>query len=480
MTIKPQWKTKTEPQVESRLHRMLRLGTAGADAFESRIAALAGAGIHAGRLLVERPLLAEFPGKIARRDYQHLTLIVNDGVIRLIRSPIREKWEALGGEEWGVPAGDEAPTGLGDGRQVLFDLLKPSEVGGGLKAAILWCGVTSAALLTGVIYDSFVARGGVHVVGYPTEQGTVPALPDRNGWICRFRRAFLDDATSTICVRGKGRDAFHVYGDIHRLWMAMGGHASPLGFPKSEEFGEPAVERRQYFDDGTVIWRPATGSFVEMPPWQIRFRGLRVVRTEGDGATANVEYYAFVGALPRIPSDGTRTTKLPPNAAEYADLRTGRWRHDDVVVYAGTADSLVLALSGAERDRGDPNAYLPAIEAATKKAVGAAVTALGGLLGGAGAAIGKVAGEPIADLLGKEIAGAINDALDTGDDQLPPRALPLNLATIRGYLASAPAEAPARDRDGNALDPIPHHFVVDLSGNGHWLELYFEVRHGLA
>jgi hypothetical protein len=479
MAIRPKQKDIPGPTVESALAKMLRLGSMRAPAFEARVAELASQGIPAGALLAEFPLLPEFPDRIARRHYKHLTLIVRDGQLLLVRGPIRDKWEALGGPDWGVPAHDETPTGLGDGRHVTFDLLKPGVAGGGLKAAILWSGVTGAGLLAGAVYESFMARGGVHVVGYPTDGGTVPALPDNNGWICRFRRAFLDDVPSAICVPGKGLAAYHVYGGIHRLWASMGGHASPLGFPKSDEFGTPGAERRQYFDDGTVVWRPESGAFVEMEPWHIRYRGLRVVRTKGDESSANVEFYAFAAAMPRVPGDGTRTTKLPPNAAEYAHLRTGRWRGDDVVVYAGTADSLVLALSGAERDRGDPNAYLPAIEGVTKKAVEVVVTALGGLLGGVGAKLGALAGKPLSEVLGKEIASAINDVLGTGDDAFDPRAVPLNLATIRAWLAESPALAQARNADGGPAEPFPYHFTADLTGNGHWIELYFEVRRGL-
>ncbi|WP_270938274.1 LGFP repeat-containing protein [Falsiroseomonas oryzae] len=178
MAIEPRgWGDTLPPDPGTKRPALLRKSAAKRHAFDARATEMQKAGFAPGALLREVPLIDAFPDRIAQRDYQTFTLFANEGAIRVIRNPIRDKWMALGGAEWGVPGTDDTPTGIGDGRQVRFDLLKPG-AGGGLKRAILCSRVTNAEHLSATIPEKFVALGGVQGIGY---LGTAPAdMPARN------------------------------------------------------------------------------------------------------------------------------------------------------------------------------------------------------------------------------------------------------------------------------------------------------------
>lgn len=458
---------------------ILRQDSATPQEFDRRKAELEQAQVVFGALVSEVPDPTGL--RITQRDYQQATLIAYRSNIRALFGPIRTRWQALGGGDWGRPTTEITDIGDGEGKQVLFDLTDPGP-GGGRNAAILWTRITGAHHVTGSIYDKFAKQGGVPAIGYPTD-GSNPGAR-RGAFACRFKRVFVNDAESAILAERNQPEAWWVTGGIYGFWSAMGAENSVLGYPSSDELGHPPVpggDVRQYFENGVVVWNPAIGPYVEMQPYHIRFRGFHVVRSGGDGVLdPNVEFYFFVSAAPRVFAGESRTTKLPVGNAEYANLRTGRWRHEDVVVYSGRSDSVALAISGAERDRGDPDLHRKAIEDGFNNAIKEGAAALGSLLGKPGETLGKVIGEPMGAIFGKELGQAVNDALSTGDDALDPVAVPLNLATLTEYLLSSPVDAAAMDADGAPAAPIPHHFVVDMAGDGHALQLFFEVRRGAA
>lgn len=454
-----------------------RLPGATPEEFHQRHAELEASGFRFGRKLQEA-VASPDPSRLVEQVFENGTLVETFNGIYLIRGAIRDRWVQLGGRNWGLPMNDETDAEVRGGRFNNFHLQAARRHP---NAAIYWSRYTGAHEISGIIYNKFVALGGVKSIGFPTNGNAV--TPNNNGSYVHFKRVLVDDAVSSIYYSRGDSEAFVVHGDIRRLWSSMGWELSALGYPTSDEFGSykaPNPERRQYFAGGTMIWRPTTGSFIETQDYQIRFSGFRCIRGDDGVFDSNgVEYYFVVGAVPRVLPETASSTKLPLNNIEYEKMRPGRWRHADVVVYRGNSDSLVLTLTGAERDTGDPNKYLPIIEEATKKAAGAIITAVAGLAGGVGTAAGAAVGAPLGDLIGKEVGKIINDALDTGDEKLDPVGISLGVQAIRHYMSIPPFMAPARTAEGLPAAPIPYHFATRMRSSDNEVELFFEVRRGL-
>ena len=457
-------------------HPVKLLDRASRAEFDARRAELAKAGIAAGAFVRE---YGESSEQLSEQVFHNIVLVANAGKIFWFGDAIWQKWASFGGQHWAVPTMDEADTLVGGGRWVDFRLVK-RELDSGHSACICWSNSTGANEVSGIACEKFYSLGGVQGIGYPVTGNCHTANND--GRFTHFRRAYVNDEPSTIFVPRDWKQAWHVHGAIWQLYNQMGMERSPLGFPKSDEFGPydgAYPERRQYFEGGTVIWTPTLGAFIETPAYSIIYRGLNVVHMGADNTgDANSEYYFIAGAIPRVNPSASSIVRMPEHALEYGDLRTGRWRHDNVLVYAGNADSVLLTISGAERDTGDPNKYLALIQEGSKKAIGAALTALGALLGGVGAAVGSVAGSPLSAVLGDGLGTLINSVLDTGDDPLNSVAVPLGFQTIRQYLDQPPAQAPARRGDGSPAAPMPYHFKVRMRGGGHELDLFFEIVRG--
>jgi hypothetical protein len=454
---------------------------ASPEEFDKRLRELVRAGLRPGAL--EREVKPQLHGgTVAERHYQNVSLVFNSEKIYALSGAIQRRWQQLGGTSWALPTSNETPAGPGGGRQVTFDLRKAGP-GNSRRGAILCTNKTGAHEIAGAIYDKFLAAGGVEAVGYPVKKPWSVSEGGRYGVISKFSRAYVNDWESVIVLKGGEREAWHVQGDIYHLWQRLGGvnSASPLGYPLSDAFGSTDAVR-QYFEAGTVDWRRGRGAQVEMPEWHIRFQGFHVPRgsRKWDGVgDQNLEFYFHCNAVPRVaPDTNLQFAKMPLQGAEYANMRVGRWRHDNVVVYHGRADSVLLILSGAERDLGDPHTYRAQIQETTKQAIRTGLSALGGMVAGPAGVAGAQLVSPIADILGDELGSAINGAIGTGDESLNPVGVPLNLATIRAHLASTPLVADARDADGNKAAPIHYHLEVPLSGHGYAVRLYFRLVRG--
>jgi uncharacterized protein with LGFP repeats len=72
-----------------------------------------------------------------------------------------------------------------------------------------------------------------------------------------------------------GTGAHEVYGEIGRLYRALGGPTSPLGFPTSGELGAPGGGGRlNEFQVGAIYWSPATGPHEIRGPMLDKYRSL--------------------------------------------------------------------------------------------------------------------------------------------------------------------------------------------------------------
>jgi hypothetical protein len=164
-----------------------------------------------------------------------------------IRGAIREKWASMGWERsaLGYPNTDEtgSPDGVGRYNQFVND------------GSIYWTPSTGAWSIHGSIRDKYVALGGpTSFLGYPItdESGT----PDGIGRFNHF-------ANNGSIYWTPSTGAWSIRGAIREKWASMGWERSPLGYPTTDETGTPdGVGRFNHFTNaGSIYWTPSTGAW---------------------------------------------------------------------------------------------------------------------------------------------------------------------------------------------------------------------------
>lgn len=102
-------------------------------------------------------------------------------------------------------------------------------------------------------------------LGYPTSaedpvKGTSPFEGELNGWVQHFQGGRLYRTPLA-----QGAHVAAITGEILKRWEAIGGPASVLGFPISDETPAPdGAGRFNVFQFGSLWWHPATGAW-EVP-----------------------------------------------------------------------------------------------------------------------------------------------------------------------------------------------------------------------
>ncbi|TYP89869.1 N-acetylmuramoyl-L-alanine amidase [Blastococcus xanthinilyticus] len=155
---------------------------------------------------------------------------------------IEDKWAAMGGLSWafGVPVSDEIvlPDGVG----------RASEFSSG--AAIYFSPATGPWQVRGWVRNTWSQMGAERgFLGYPTSD-EVP-LPGGAGVEARFQGGRIWSSVAT--------GAREVHGAILERYLALGGPASPLGLPTSNEEAVPGG-RRSTFQNGTITCNTTTGA----------------------------------------------------------------------------------------------------------------------------------------------------------------------------------------------------------------------------
>jgi hypothetical protein len=167
---------------------------------------------------------------------------------------IRAKYEALGGPFGflGYPVTDELPTPDGVGR---FNHFANS-------GSIYWTPNTGAWSIHGAIRAKWASLGWERsFLGYPTSDET--AAPGSAPG--RFNN--FSNSGSIYWTQATGASSIH--GAIRAKYLALGGPASVLGYPITDETGTPdGIGRFNHFSstDGfgaSIYWTPSTG------PWSV-------------------------------------------------------------------------------------------------------------------------------------------------------------------------------------------------------------------
>jgi uncharacterized protein with LGFP repeats len=155
--------------------------------------------------------------------------------------PIAQKYASLGGPNGflGSPISPEvtAPDGIGR--------LRDYEHG-----VIFWSPSTGAHEVHGAILSKYISLGATSsFLGYPTTDESAAA---GSGRFNAFQNGRIYWSPST--------GAHEVHGAILGEYLSLGGSASFLGFPTSDESPAPSSGRFNTFQGGNIYWTPTTGA----------------------------------------------------------------------------------------------------------------------------------------------------------------------------------------------------------------------------
>lgn len=296
------------------------------------------------------------------------------------------------------------------------------------------------------IYEEYEKLSGL--LGHPT--GDTKRLPDGRGKSNEFEKGTIY-ATDTT-------GAHEVHGPIRARWLELGGHASVLGYPTSNELAERADGGRvNTFEHGDIYFWDDLGIEV-VRGIQIRYRGQNCF-AESNEITGEDETYVVASAIgPNQQAIvSTRTPILD-------DVNAGGSFPASQVVYTGPPAGIgALAVTMMEHDTGNADEYREQIEAGVRSAMtglaaAVAATGVGLTVSGIALALANAGAGPIAN--------AINDALDTGDDLIGTDVFPL---APRALIQFARADR-QRERD------VEFHLATRLlTGEGAY-KAYFDVN----
>lgn len=116
---------------------------------------------------------------------------------------------------------------------------------------LYWSQATGAHAMNGGILAKYLAFGGHVVLGLPTTDESAGA----NGG-----RYNLLSNNQGIYWHPNSNGAHVVVGAIHARYRAIGGDASALGYPTTDEGGAP-TGRFNHFQRGSIYWTPQYGAF---------------------------------------------------------------------------------------------------------------------------------------------------------------------------------------------------------------------------
>ncbi|MDQ6837875.1 MAG: GDSL-type esterase/lipase family protein [Actinomycetota bacterium] len=172
--------------------------------------------------------------------YQAMADAVDLSVFTTSGDPIANRYQSLGGPSsfLGEPTGAEQPVGTG--RMRTFQ-----------GANIYWSPPTGAFEVHGAILAHYLAGGGpAGIAGFPTSDEQPTRGP--GGRFNSFGVGVMDWSPPT--------GAFEVHGAILDRYLALGGTASFLGFPTSDEFQVGPAGRQTNLQNGFINFSFTTGA----------------------------------------------------------------------------------------------------------------------------------------------------------------------------------------------------------------------------
>jgi hypothetical protein len=222
------------------------------------------------------------------------------------------------------------------------------------------------------------------------------------GEVVRFADGYVREFEGGTIYYQPYFGAFYLHGDIGAHYKQLGGPASWLGWPRSDEMdveGGKAVE----FHHGVIYWWPDTGP-IALNEVVVHYKGMHCFGTTDPGGDDNP--YVWLGTLP---PDGAGLAVRTPIRD---DIDAGDTCHDVIELYRGRPLGLGLSATFFDHDSGDPNVFLPKIQKALQDAGEVmqeldAIPLIGDVVAWLGEAMEKYS---------EEIADALNELFGLADD----------------------------------------------------------------
>lgn len=198
-------------------------------------------------------------------------------------------------------------------------------------------------------------------------------------------------------------------GAIAKRYAELGGPASWLGAPVAEETGMDEGGRVASFEHGEMYWWPDTG-VIEINHVVVNYSGLICFgETDSDQLSTADEPYVLLGVV-------APTAAVTTRSQIYDDVDAGESRPDWLELYRGKPQGISISTVLMEHDLADPEKYKSTVSAVVRTAsagLGVALVAVPVI----GAPLAVVA-TPLLAAVGPDIAEAVNDLFDFGDDTL--------------------------------------------------------------
>jgi hypothetical protein len=244
------------------------------------------------------------------------------------------------------------------------------------------------------IDDKWQALGGAP--GAPTVPGPSGAI--RIKWQAYYR----EYANGRIYTSG---DAFWVKGAILARYLQLGGPASWLGMPRSDELDFSEGGKVSVFEHGSIYWWPDTGTR-EVNNVVVHYTGLHCFgETDVDHGTDDDEPYATFGITSADGGQQVIQTRV------YDDVDGGEGRFDVIELYRGRPSGLAISTILQENSDGNTALSRQAMSEAVNKA-GPALVGATTLIPVVGPVLGPLASAAF-QVFKKDLIDALNSFIET-------------------------------------------------------------------
>jgi hypothetical protein len=243
----------------------------------------------------------------------------------------------------------------------------------------------------------------------------------RNGFLAGYPNFFLADQPQgrvygTILIKEAdaafkdldSKDLFpQVFGAIGDKWMELGGLASVLGMPTSDELDFEGGKVRSFLG-GAVYWWGDTGPMaVPTNMIAVRYSGLNCFGTT-DGPGDDEPYFLFGVIGPGFTAS--------PRTRVFEGVSAGSNVPDSLELFRGAPIGIAIDVTLMEHDLGDPDKYRALVEHAVNEAAPRVTEALT-LVPIVGQVL-SIGARVALEVFHGDIVDALNGVLGTDDDRL--------------------------------------------------------------
>jgi hypothetical protein len=272
---------------------------------------------------------------------------------------------------------------------------------------------------------------------------------------------------SEMCVARRrptgGIEMPEVKGAIRDRWLELGGAASFLGNPVTDELPFPPEKGRvSFFEHGAIYWWEDVngGRATDIGEMFVHYQGLNCFgTTDGPGAD---EPYVTIGVS--VPNQPPATFRTPI----FEGVEDGHSRPHQMLLYRGQPRGMTIVAQLIEHDSGNPDNYRDRMRVIVG-AVSGAITPLLILVPVVGPVLAPTVGTILATL-NPVIAEEVGELIGLGDDLIDS---PWTIALTPKDMVVMAAHQPNSVEKDVAFKVQPGQPVPLLEGHGGSYKVYF-------